>query len=82
MQNLLEMGVKSHETWLKSEFHQIYVFQFAYAPLTFDLDLVSEQHRAGFLGADVGKTIDRVLKSHLLQTVIKVTFVENFWFIY
>ena len=37
MQNLLEMGVKSHEAWLKSEF-----YQYAYAPLTFDLDLVSE----------------------------------------
>ena len=40
MQNLLEMGVKSHEAWLKSEFYQ-FVFQYAYAPLTFDLDLVS-----------------------------------------
>ena len=41
MQNLLEMGVKSHKAWLKSEFYHI-VFQYAYAPLTFDLDLVSE----------------------------------------
>ena len=41
MQNLLEMGVKGHEAWLKSEFYQ-FVFQYAYAPLTFDLDLVSE----------------------------------------
>ena len=42
MQNLLEMGVKSHEAWLKSEFYHICVFQYAYAPLTFALDLVSE----------------------------------------
>ena len=42
MQNLLEMGVKSHEAWLKSEFYHICVFQYAYAPLTLDLDLVSE----------------------------------------
>ena len=32
-------------------------FQYAYAPLTFDLDLVSEWHRARFLSADGGKTI-------------------------
>ena len=57
-----------------------FVFQYAYAPLTFDLDLVSEQYRAGFLSADVDKIIDRVLKSHLLQTVIKLTFVANFGF--
>ena len=44
MQNLLEMGVKSHEAWLKSEFYNICVFQYAYALLTFDLDLVSESH--------------------------------------
>ena len=42
MQNLLEMGVKSHEAWLKCEFYHICVFQYAYAPFTFDLDLVSE----------------------------------------
>ena len=42
MQNLLEMGVKSHEAWLKSEFYHICVFQYAYAPLTLDLDLASE----------------------------------------
>ena len=43
MQNLLEMGVKRHEAWLKSEFHHICVFQYAnYAPLMLDLDLVSE----------------------------------------
>ena len=41
MQNLLEMGVKSQEAWLKSEFYHT-VFQYAYAPLSFDLDLVSE----------------------------------------
>ena len=45
-----------------------FVFQYAYAPLSFDLDLVSEYHRAAFLGTDVG---NRVLKTHLLQTVIK-----------
>ena len=44
MQNLLKMGVKSHEAWLKSEFYNICVFQYAYALLTFDLDLVSESH--------------------------------------
>ena len=33
MQKLLEMGVKGHEAWLKSD---------AYAPLTLDLDLVFE----------------------------------------
>ena len=44
MQNVLEMGVKSHEAWLKSEFYNICVFQYAYALLTFDLDLVSESH--------------------------------------
>ena len=84
MQNLLEMDVKSHEAWLKKEFHHIwqFVFQYAYAPLTFDLDLVSEYHRAGFLSADVGKTIDRVLKFDLLQTVIKLTFVANLRFIH
>ena len=43
MQNLLEMGVKSHEAWLKSEFYHIIVsFQYAYTPLMFDLDLVSD----------------------------------------
>ena len=42
MLNLLEMGVKGHEAWLKSEFYQISVFENAYAPLTLDLDLVSE----------------------------------------
>ena len=42
MQILLEMGVKSHEAWLKSKFYHICVFQYAYAPLTFDLDPVSE----------------------------------------
>ena len=35
------MGVKSHEAWLKNEFYHI-VFQYAYALLTFDLDLISE----------------------------------------
>ena len=39
------------------------VFQYAYAPLTFDLDPVSGWHRAGYLSADVGKTIDCVLTS-------------------
>ena len=42
MQNLLEMGVKNHKALLKSEFYHICVFQYAYGPLTFDLDLVSE----------------------------------------
>ena len=44
MQNLLEIGVKSHEAWLKSEFFKNYIciFQNAYAPLMFDLDLVSQ----------------------------------------
>ena len=42
MQNLLKMGVKSHEAWLKSEFYHICISPYAYAPLTFDLDLVSE----------------------------------------
>ena len=32
--------------------------------------------------ADVGKTVDRVLESHLLQTVIKLTFVANVGFIH
>ena len=48
----------------------------------FDLDLVSKKHHAGFLSADVGKTIDHVLKSYLLQTVIKLTFVANFGLIH
>ena len=45
MPNLLEMGVKSHEAWRKSEFYRICVFQFQYAhaPLTLDLDLVSAE---------------------------------------
>ena len=34
------------------------------------------------LGADVGKTINRVLKTRLLQTVIKLTFVAHFGFIH
>ena len=38
----MEMGVKSHEACQKSEFYHIYVFEYAYAPLTLDLDLVSE----------------------------------------
>ena len=42
MQNLLEIGVKGHEAWLKNEFYHICVFYYAYAPLTFDVDLVSE----------------------------------------
>ena len=44
MQNLLEMGVNSHEAWRKSEFYYICVFHFAYsyAPLMFDIDLVSK----------------------------------------
>ena len=42
MQNLLEMGLRSHELWQKSEFYHICVFQYAHAPLTLDLDLVSE----------------------------------------
>ena len=42
MQNLLEMGVKGHKVWLQSEFYHICVFQYAYAPMKFDLDLVSE----------------------------------------
>ena len=53
-----------------------FVFQYAYAQLTFDLDLVSESHRAGFLSADVGKTINRVLKTHLLQ---KTHFRRKVW---
>ena len=36
----------------------------------------------GFLCADVGKTIDGVLTTHLLQIVIKLTFVANFGFIH
>ena len=85
MQNLLEMGVKSHEAWLKSEFYNICVFQYAYALLTFDLDLVFESHTvqaSSYVSADVGKTIDRVLATHLLQTVIKLTLVANFGFIH
>ena len=39
MQNLLEMGVKSHEAWLKSEFYYISVFKYASELLMFDLDL-------------------------------------------
>ena len=50
----------------------------AYAPMTLDLDLLSESHHASFLSADVGKTIDHVLTTHLLQTVIKLIFVANF----
>ena len=43
MQNSLEMGVKSHEAWLKSELYHISgIFQYTYAPLPFGLDLVSE----------------------------------------
>ena len=42
MQNLLKMGVKSHEAWLKSVLSHYFVFQYAYAPLTVDLDLVSQ----------------------------------------
>ena len=36
------MGVKSHEAWLKSEFYNICIFQFAYVQLMFYLDLVSK----------------------------------------
>ena len=39
MQNLLEMAVRSHEAWQKSDFYHKYVFEYAYAPLTLDLDL-------------------------------------------
>ena len=42
MQNLLKMNVGSHEAWQKSEFDHICVFVYAYAPLTFDLDLDSK----------------------------------------
>ena len=42
MQNVLEMGVSSHMVWQKNEFHHICVFHYDYAPLTIDLDLVSE----------------------------------------
>ena len=42
MHNLLEMNVKSNEASHKSEVSHICVFEYAYAPLTFDLDLVSE----------------------------------------
>ena len=42
MQNLLEMSVRSHGPEQKSEFDHICVFVYAYAPLTLDLDLVSE----------------------------------------
>ena len=56
---------------VKSEFYHICGFQYAYVPLTFNLDLVSKQHDcAGFLSADAGKTTDRVVTSHLLRTVI------------
>ena len=41
MQNLLEMGIRSHEAWQKGVYH-ICVFEYAYEPLTLDLDLVSE----------------------------------------
>jgi len=70
------MGVRSHEVWQKNVFYHICVFRYAYAHLTLDVDLVSEYRRAGFLSADAGKTI--VLTNHLLQTVIKLTFVANF----
>jgi len=57
--------------------------QYAVAPLTFDLDLVSFLvTTCTFLSADTGKTLDRVVTSHLLQTVFKLTFVANFGFIY
>ena len=58
-------------------FYYISVFKYASELLTFDVDQVSEQHRAGFVSADVGKTIDRVL-TRLLQTAIKFIFVPNF----
>ena len=71
MLNLLEMGVKKSrgltEKWVLSH---LIVFQYTYAPsVTLDLDWSTEfpsNTRAGFLSADVGKTIDCVLKSHLL----------------
>ena len=41
--------------------------------------LESEQRRAHFLSADVGKTIDRVLTTDLLQTAIELTSCFKFW---
>ena len=75
MQNLLEMGVKS-EAWLKSEFYHICL-----SVCLCTIDVWSRSSfwvtTCTFFSADVGKTIDRVLTTHPLQTVIKLSFVAN-----
>ena len=77
MQNLLEMGVKIHEDWLKSEFYHICLWVYLCAIDVWSYRSSFRVTPTGFLGADVGKTIDCVLTAHLLQTVIKLTFVAN-----
>ena len=82
MQNLLEMGVKSHKAWLKSEFYHIC--------LSVYLCTTDVWSRSSFwvtlcrLPQCWCKTIDYVLKFYFLQTniVIKLTFVANFGFIH
>jgi len=74
------LGHKYHQNHPNSEFYYIYVFCFQILTLiislTFNLDLLSSNH-ARLLSAGIGKTIDRVLRSHPSQTSSKVTFIAN-----
>ena len=74
MHNLLEMGVKKSrgltEKWVLSH---LIVFHVRSRSTEFPSNT-----RAGFLSADVGKTIDCVLKSHLLYCN-KTHFCCKFW---
>ena len=50
--------------------------------MLFDLDLVFKYWCAHFFSTDDGKTTHCVLTTHLLQSVIKFTFVTNFGFLF
>ena len=76
------LGHKYHQNHSKSnsEFYYIYVFRIQILTfiisLTLNLDPLSSNH-ARLPSAGIGKTIDRVLRSHPSQTPSKVIFIAN-----
>ena len=77
MQNVLRDGCKKmRPDWQTSEFYHICLSVCLCAIDLWSRSSFQVTRHAGFLSADVGKTINPVLKSHLLQTVIKLTFLQ------
>ena len=80
----------THSTHTHTHTHTLVKFVTQYLCLSVFMCAIDVGSRSSFasndvhtssVSADAGKTIDRVLKTHLLQTVIKLAFVANVGFI-